>query len=64
MSRRNLESVADDMEQLSPGGGTFEQLQHDDFDDEDGGPTEKKVAYGGANDFWADLVCTWYRRLQ
>ena len=45
MSRRNLEAVADDLEQLSPSGG-FEQLQPDDFDDEDG-PAEKKMAFGG-----------------
>ena len=46
MSRRNLEAVADDLEQLSPSGGQFEQLQPDDFDDEDG-PAEKKMAFGG-----------------
>lgn len=45
MSRRNLEAVADDLEQLSPA-GAFEQLQPDDFDDEDG-PVEKKMAFGG-----------------
>ena len=56
--RHGRQESNDDLETLSPG-GNFEQLQNDDFDDEET-PVEKKIAFAGKKDYWADTVLYQY----
>jgi len=61
--RHGRQESGDDLETLSPG-GNFEQLQHDDDYEDEETPVEKKIAFAGKKDYWADLVLNQYLRLQ